>query len=155
MSSGETAAIILAAGLGTRMKSDLPKVLHPVAGRAMLGHLLDRLAEIDVARSVVVVSPGMPGITSYAAPHPTAVQDPPLGTGHAVLAARDALDGFEGRVLILFGDTPLLTADTMQAMADALATAQAPAVAVLGFRPGDAAEYGRLVTGADAMVGST
>ena len=152
MSSGETAAIILAAGLGTRMKSDLPKVLHPVAGRAMLGHLLDRLAEIEVTRSVVVVSPGMSGIASYAAPHPTAVQDPPLGTGHAVLAAREALDGFEGRILILFGDTPLLTAGTMRAMADSLAAAQAPAVAVLGFRPGDPAEYGRLVTDADGAL---
>ncbi len=152
MSSGDTAAIILAAGLGTRMKSDLPKVLHPIAGRAMLGHLLDRLAEIDVARSVVVASPGMPGIASLAAPHPVAIQDPPLGTGHAVLAARDALGGFDGRILILFGDTPLLTAETMRLMNDALAAPGAPAIVVLGFRPDDPAEYGRLVTGADGTL---
>jgi bifunctional UDP-N-acetylglucosamine pyrophosphorylase/glucosamine-1-phosphate N-acetyltransferase len=134
------------------MKSDLPKVLHPIAGRPMLGHVLDRLAEIDVARSVVVISPGADEIAAFARPHPTAVQDPPLGTGHAVLAARDAMDGFDGRVLILFGDTPLLRPGTMRAMADALAAPEAPAVAVLGFRPDDPGDYGRLVTAPDGAL---
>ncbi len=155
MNSVHCAAIVLAAGLGTRMKSDLPKVLHPVAGRPMLGHVLDGLAELGAVRSVVVVAPGAPGIEAFAAPHPTVVQDPPLGTGHAVLAARDAMAGFEGPVLILFGDTPLMSAGTMRAMADALAAhdlAAAPAVVVLGFRPDDPAGYGRLVSAADGAL---
>ncbi len=156
MNSADIAAIVLAAGLGTRMKSDLPKVLHPVAGRAMLGHLLDRLAEIDVARTVVVVSPGASAVENFAAPHPAVVQDPPLGTAHAVLAAREELKGFDGKVLILFGDTPLLSTDTMAAMAAALDASPdgspAPAVAVLGFRPEDPAGYGRLVTGAGGRL---
>ena len=150
MSSGDTAAIVLAAGQGTRMKSDLAKVLHPVAGRPMLGHVLDRLAEIDVARTVVVISPGNPAVAAFAAPHPTVVQDPPLGTGHAVLAARARLGDFAGRVLIVFGDTPLLSAATMRAMVAALA--QPAAVAVLGFRPDDPGAYGRLVTGPDGAL---
>ena len=155
MNSGHIAAIVLAAGLGTRMKSDLPKVLHPIAGRPMLGHVLDRLAEIGVARGVVVISPGADEIAAFARPHPTALQDPPLGTGHAVLAARDAIEGFTGPVLILFGDTPLLRPDTMRRMADALAApdaAAAPAVAVLGFHPDDPADYGRLVRAADGTL---
>jgi bifunctional UDP-N-acetylglucosamine pyrophosphorylase/glucosamine-1-phosphate N-acetyltransferase len=134
------------------MNSDLPKVLHPVVGRPMLGHVLDRLAEVDVARTVVVIAPGDPAVAAFAAPHPTVIQDPPLGTGHAVLAARAALGEFDGRVLIVFGDTPLLSAATMRAMVGALARPAAPAVAVLGFRPDDPGAYGRLVTGPEGAL---
>jgi bifunctional UDP-N-acetylglucosamine pyrophosphorylase/glucosamine-1-phosphate N-acetyltransferase len=148
MSNSGTAAILLAAGRGTRMKSALPKVLHPVTGRPMIGHLLDRLAVFQPERTVVVVSPGMPAVAEFVAPAETVIQDPPLGTGHAVMAAREALDGFKGDVLVLCGDTPLLTAETMQSMVTARRDGGDPAVVVLGFRPDDPGEYGRLVTSA-------
>ncbi len=146
MSESRTAAVLLAAGRGTRMKSALPKVLHPVAGRPMIGHLLDRLATIEPDRTVVVVSPGMPAVAEFVAPAETVIQDPPLGTGHAVMAARASLDGFDGDVLVLFADTPLLTAATMQSLVAARRGAGDPAVVVLGFRPDDPSDYGRLVT---------
>jgi bifunctional UDP-N-acetylglucosamine pyrophosphorylase/glucosamine-1-phosphate N-acetyltransferase len=134
------------------MKSALPKVLHPVAGRPMIGHLLDRLDAVQPDHTIVVVSPGMPGVAAFVAPAETVIQDPPLGTGHAVLAARSALEGFDGDVLVLFGDTPLLTEDTMQSMVAARRTAGDPAVVVLGFRPADPGEYGRLITASDGEL---
>ncbi|MDC0033369.1 NTP transferase domain-containing protein, partial [Alphaproteobacteria bacterium] len=149
MSKSRTAAVLLAAGLGTRMKSALPKVLHPVAGQPMIGHLLDRLAVFQPERTVVVVSPGTQAVAEFVAPAKTVIQDPPLGTGHAVMAARDELAGFEGDVLVLFGDTPLLTAATMQSMLTARRGASDPAVVVLAFRPDDPTDYGRLITTQD------
>jgi len=149
MTTGACAAIVLAAGMGTRMKSDLPKVLHRVANRPMISHLLDALSAISSERTVVVVAPGMTQLVDAVAPADTAVQTEALGTGHAVLAARDQMQDFTGDVLVLFGDTPLLTAETMQDMLTARRAAENPAVVVLGFRPDDPAEYGRLVTAAD------
>jgi len=131
------------------MKSDLPKVLHRVANRPMISHLLDALSAISSERTVVVVAPGMTELAEAVAPADTAVQTEALGTGHAVLAARDKMADFTGDVLVLFGDTPLLTAETMQDMLMARRAAENPAVVVLGFRPDDPAEYGRLVTAAD------
>lgn len=131
------------------MKSDLPKVLHPVANRPMVSHLLDALSAISSERTVVVVAPGMTQLVDAVAPADTAVQTEALGTGHAVLAARAQMEDFTGDVLVLFGDTPLLTAETMQNMLAARRGADNPAVVVLGFRPDDPAEYGRLVTAAD------
>lgn len=118
----------------------------------MIGHLLDRLDTFRPERTVVVVSPGTPEVADFVAPAKTVIQDPPLGTGHAVMAARDALEGFDGDVLVLCGDTPLLTAVTMQNMVTARRGAGDPAVVVLGFRPDDAGEYGRLVTGDDGRL---
>ncbi len=149
MTSGACAAIILAAGMGTRMKSALPKVLHPVANRPMISHILTTLGAVSPERTVVVVAPGMDRVAKAVAPAETAVQTEALGTGHAVLAAREAMAGFEGDVLVLFGDTPLLTAETMRKMVAARRAANNPAVVVLGFRPDDPAEYGRLVTDGD------
>ena len=131
------------------MKSDLPKVLHRVANRPMISHLLDALSAISSERTVVVVAPGMTQLVDAVAPADTAVQTEALGTGHAVLAAREQMQDFTGDVLVLFGDTPLLTAETMQDMLTARHAAENPAVVVLGFRPDDPAEYGRLVTAAD------
>lgn len=136
------------------MKSDLPKVLHPVANRPMISHLLDALSSISAKKTVVVVAPGMTQVVEAVAPSETAVQADALGTGHAVLAARDAMGDFDGDVLVLFGDTPLLTAGTMQSMVDARRSADNPAVVVLGFRPDDPAEYGRLVQAADGGLDS-
>lgn len=146
MTERNIAAVVLGAGMGTRMKSSLPKVLHAIGGRAMISHILDTVDGLGASRAVVVVGPGMDNVAAEVAPHDTVLQDPQLGTGHAVMQARDALAGFDGDVLVLYGDTPLITSNTLAAMLDARAGADDPAVVVLGFRPDDPAEYGRLVT---------
>ena len=116
------------------MKSDLPKVLHPVANRPMVSHIISALEAVSPDRTVVVVAPGMDRVADAVAPADTAIQAEALGTGHAVLSARDAMRGFEGDVLVLFGDTPLLTAETIQSMLSARRAAENPAVVVLGLR---------------------
>ena len=105
MTTRNIAAIVLAAGRGKRMKSALPKVMHPLAGRPMIAHLMASLERVPVDRTVVVVGPGaeMDTVAEAVAPAGTAVQGEPLGTGHAALAAREILAGFDGPVLILFG----------------------------------------------------
>jgi bifunctional UDP-N-acetylglucosamine pyrophosphorylase/glucosamine-1-phosphate N-acetyltransferase len=142
------AAILLAAGLGTRMKSALPKALHPIAGRPMLRHLL---ASVEAAfdRAVVVVGPEMPALEKAAAPHPTAVQAERLGTGHAALQAAPVLDGFEGDVAVLYADNPLIGAETMRRLRAARADA---GLVLLAMRPADPAKYGRVITDAAGAV---
>ncbi len=149
MSEREIAAIVLAAGMGTRMKSRIPKVLHPLAGRPMIAHLLASVAAVGPTRTVVVVGPGMDAVAEAVAPAKTVVQDEALGTAHAVLAARAALAGFDGDVLILFGGDPLIPVEVMHTLIDARRAAPTPTVVVLGMRPDDPAGYGRLVTGKD------
>src|ERR1700712_1146700 len=109
------AAVILAAGQGTRMKSSLPKVLHKVAGLPLLGHVIAALRAAGVTRIVVVTSPAGEVVREYAhamgCDH--AVQHQQLGTGHAALAAKDALADFIGTLVIVNGDMPLITADTI------------------------------------------
>ncbi|NYT39172.1 bifunctional UDP-N-acetylglucosamine diphosphorylase/glucosamine-1-phosphate N-acetyltransferase GlmU [Sphingomonas sp. R-74633] len=148
------AAIILAAGKGTRMKSDTHKVLHPIAGRPMLLHLIDSVKALGAEREVVVVGAGKEQVE--AAVHPlgveTAEQAEQLGTGHAVRMAEAALTGFEGDVLILYGDVPLVTPETMRRMLDALHGEGGPSVVVLGFRPADLGAYGRVIVGADGRL---
>jgi bifunctional UDP-N-acetylglucosamine pyrophosphorylase/glucosamine-1-phosphate N-acetyltransferase len=148
------AAIILAAGKGTRMKSDTHKVLHPIAGRPMLLHLIDSVKAIGAAREVVVVGAGREQVE--AAVHPlgveTAEQAEQLGTGHAVRMAEAALADFRGDVLILYGDVPLVTPDTMRRMLDALHGEGGPSVVVLGFRPADPGAYGRIIVGPDGRL---
>lgn len=139
------AAIVLAAGLGTRMKSRLPKVLHPLAGRPLLAHLLDNLSQLSPERVAVVIGPEQEAVAKTAAPHPCVVQAERLGTAHAALQARREMEGFDGPVLILFGDTPLVTTETMKKLVLRQGQADNPAVVVLGFRPADPAGYGRLV----------
>ena len=141
------AAIILAAGKGTRMKSDTHKVLHPIAGRPMLLHLIDSVKALGAAREVVVVGAGREQVEAAVTPlgAETAHQAEQLGTGHAVLQAKDALAGFEGDVLILYGDVPLVTTATMRRMVERLHGEDSPAVVVLGFRPADPGAYGRLI----------
>src|SRR6266849_5748850 len=93
MSQSRFAAIILAAGSGTRMKSALPKVMHPIAGRPMIAHLLDALQPLSPAATVVVIGPQMDSVARIAVPAESVVQDPPLGTGDAVRTALQVLDG--------------------------------------------------------------
>lgn len=150
--SNPIAAVILAAGKGTRMKSDLHKVLHPIAGRPMLLHLLDSFATLPPAATVVVVGDRREQIESALAGTgaSVAVQDPQLGTAHAALQAKEALAGFAGTVLVCFGDCPMLTADTVRRLCGALDAGAK--VAVLGFRPHDAAAYGRIIADPDGNV---
>ncbi|HUT51083.1 MAG TPA: bifunctional UDP-N-acetylglucosamine diphosphorylase/glucosamine-1-phosphate N-acetyltransferase GlmU [Alphaproteobacteria bacterium] len=144
----ELAALILAAGKGTRMKSALPKVLHPIAGRTMVGHVLDTLAGLNPARVAVVIGPGMEAVAEAVAPAAAVVQPEQLGTADAVKAARDGLPSIDGTVLVLYGDTPFIGRATLEKMVAAREAAAETAVVVLGFRPADPGAYGRLVLGA-------
>jgi len=152
MAAGERAVIVLAAGRGTRMKSRLPKVLHPLAGRPLIGHVLAAVDSLAPAETVVVIGKEMDDVVAAVAPRPTAVQDPPLGTAHAAQAALSELSGGAADVFVVFGDTPLLSPETLRRMAVARETRPAPTVVVLGFEPADPAAYGRLVLAADGSL---
>ncbi len=138
------AALVLAAGLGTRMKSEHPKVMHQLAGRPMVSHLLETVDTLAPERVAVVIGPGMSEVAAVVAPRSVCVQHERLGTGDAVKAGRASLEGFTGPVLVLYGDTPLVSAETMAAAVAACAAGAA--VVVVGFRPADVSDYGRLVT---------
>jgi len=149
------AAVILAAGKGTRMKSALPKVMHPLAGQPMLSYVVAAVTKLKPERTIVVIGREMDDVAAVVLPNATAIQDPPRGTGDAVLAARASLKGFMGDVLVVFGDTPFLTSATMRKMIAARrkqARGKAPAVVVLGMRPDDPGAYGRLVTAGDGSL---
>jgi bifunctional UDP-N-acetylglucosamine pyrophosphorylase/glucosamine-1-phosphate N-acetyltransferase len=148
MAASETplALIVLAAGKGTRMKSDLHKVLHPIAGRPMLEHLLASAAELGPERLVVVAGHGREQLErALGARAMIAVQEPQLGTAHAVLQARQALAGFAGDVLVLYADVPFVQTKTMRAMLARLHAPDSPSVVVLGFEPQDTLAYGRII----------
>lgn len=141
----EFATIILAAGKGTRMKSDLHKVLHPIAGRPMLEHLLANLAELAPARTVVVAGDRHEQLRQALAAHSitVALQEPQLGTAHAALQAKAALADYSGLVMVCFGDCPMVKAETVRRLAAVLEGDAR--VAVLGFRPADPLAYGRII----------
>ncbi|MEM9437711.1 MAG: bifunctional UDP-N-acetylglucosamine diphosphorylase/glucosamine-1-phosphate N-acetyltransferase GlmU [Pseudomonadota bacterium] len=147
------ALIVLAAGRGTRMQSDLPKVLHEIAGAPLLVHALESARELEAERTVVVTGYGAEDVEKTALTYDDSIecvrQEDQLGTGHAVLQARDALAGFNGPAFVLYGDTPFIRAETLAKMADALKEAS---VAVLGFDAADPARYGRLVTEGDRLL---
>jgi bifunctional UDP-N-acetylglucosamine pyrophosphorylase / glucosamine-1-phosphate N-acetyltransferase len=139
--------IVLAAGKGTRMKSTLPKVMHQIAGLSMLGHVLKLADRAGCAKLSVVIGPGMDDVRGEAlrrAPQASVfVQTEQLGTGNAVLAAREAITGHTGDVIVLYGDTPLLTPATIAKLRDALDTGAN--IAVLGFHAVNPSGYGRLL----------
>ena len=146
------AVIILAAGKGTRMKSDLHKVLHPIAGKPMLMHLLDGFGPLEPQRMVVVAGDRREQLDAALEGRDviTALQEPQLGTAHAALMAKGALEGFSGHILVCFGDVPMVRAETVQRLIDALESEAK--VAVLGFRPTDALAYGRIIAHDDGTV---
>lgn len=146
------AAIILAAGKGTRMKSDLHKVLHPIAGKPMLMHILDAFEELSPSRTVVVVGDRRDQIDAALEGRDvaTALQDPQHGTAHAALQAKEALSGFSGHILVTFGDVPMVRAETVRKLTGALEGGAK--VAVLGFRPADPLAYGRVIADGDGNV---
>jgi bifunctional UDP-N-acetylglucosamine pyrophosphorylase/glucosamine-1-phosphate N-acetyltransferase len=145
------AVVVLAAGAGTRMKSALPKVLHPLANLPMVAHVLANAAALKPSRIVGVIAPGATAVAEAFAPHPTAVQDRPLGTGHAARAALGALKGHEGPVLVVFGDAPLVTTQSLRRLVAACGKAGA-AVGVLGFPARDPSPYGRLIVEGGELV---
>ncbi|HCC25617.1 MAG TPA: bifunctional UDP-N-acetylglucosamine diphosphorylase/glucosamine-1-phosphate N-acetyltransferase GlmU, partial [Erythrobacter sp.] len=147
------AAIVLAAGKGTRMKSDLHKVLHPIAGRPMLDHLLATVDALQPAKKVVVVGAGRDQLeNALAGSAETCLQEPQLGTGHAVQQAEESLADHSGDVLVLYGDVPFVKGETMQAMLDRLHAEDRPKVVVLGFEPDDPGHYGRVIADADGRI---
>src|SRR5699024_3372065 len=110
-------AVVLAAGQGTRMKSKLYKVLHPVAGRPMVGHVIDQVEKTGVDQIVTIVGVGAERVKDYLGSRSQyALQEEQLGTGHAVLQAEEQLKGQERTVLVIWGDTPLLTSETLEAL---------------------------------------
>lgn len=152
MSRRRTAAIVLAAGHGTRMKSSTPKVLHPLGGQPMLAHILSTLRKAGIEDICVVIGPDMAAVAAAAAPHATAVQSERLGTAHAALAAKGSVpDGIDD-LLILNADNPLIPESAITALIDARASAADPAVVVLGFRAAAPGAYGRMITGADGSL---
>jgi len=144
---------VLAAGKGTRMKSALPKVMHRAAGRSLLGHVLHAARGLAPAEAVVVVGPGMEAVAAEARGvfpdvH-TAVQADRLGTGHAVSMAKPALGGFNGTVLVLYGDVPLIGTESLAKLAQ---QAGRSGLAVLGFEAQNPLGYGRLIRNAKGHV---
>ena len=144
--------VILAAGQGTRMNSDLPKVLHPLAGAPLVAHALRAGAALDPARVVVVTGHGAEQVRAVVADHApdavTANQAEQLGTGHAVAQARAALEGATGDVVVLYGDTPFVSPQTLERMRAARALHD---LVVLGFDAADPGRYGRLVMAGDTL----
>ncbi|MEM7459375.1 MAG: bifunctional UDP-N-acetylglucosamine diphosphorylase/glucosamine-1-phosphate N-acetyltransferase GlmU [Pseudomonadota bacterium] len=144
---GNRAAIILAAGQGTRMRSGLPKVLHHVGGRAMVDWSIALARSVGCEKIIVVCSPAGQAVQDHIAgtlgPDAIAIQDPPLGTGHAVLAAKQALAGYQGDLVVLYGDTPLIPEDAVEALFHELDAGAS--VGVLGFEAADPGAYGRLL----------
>ncbi len=146
MNERPIAAIILAAGKGTRMKSARHKVLHEIAGRPMIEHLLASVDALGPEKLVTIVGESREQLQDRLSGRVEfAVQDPQLGTGHAVQQAEGALAGFDGDVLVLYGDVPFVKADTMRAMIQRLRADDSPAAVVLGFEPEDPLRYGRVI----------
>jgi bifunctional UDP-N-acetylglucosamine pyrophosphorylase/glucosamine-1-phosphate N-acetyltransferase len=161
MTSAKLAVIVLAAGQGTRMKSTRPKVLHEVAGKTMLDHVLDAVAGLAPERVALVCGPGMESAAEVARARAdnlrTVLQERRLGTGDAVARARPALEGYlgpegAGDVLVVFADTPLLRTETLEALVAARRRPGAPALLGVAFRPADPGHYGRVVLGEDGEV---
>jgi bifunctional UDP-N-acetylglucosamine pyrophosphorylase / glucosamine-1-phosphate N-acetyltransferase len=149
MTSRPFAAVILAAGQGSRMKSALPKVLHPVAHFPMIEHVAAALRPLAPARTIVVVAPGLEEQMPLSQGFERVVQREPNGTAHAVAAAKPALKGFAGDVLVLYGDSPLITSGTIETL---LAAKPSADIIVAGMRPADPADYGRLIAAPDGTL---
>jgi bifunctional UDP-N-acetylglucosamine pyrophosphorylase/glucosamine-1-phosphate N-acetyltransferase len=157
MSTARFAAIILAAGDGTRLKSATPKVLHELAGWPLIRHVTEALRPLGPAETVVVIGQGMEAVARAVAPAKTAIQSPPRGTGDAVRAAKSALEarlakGDIADVVVLFGDAVLLRPETIAALLEERRRKPAAAIAAAGFRPPDPSPYGRFVLDRDGTL---
>ena len=152
MAEAELSLVVLAAGKGERMRSATPKVLHEVAGLPMIEHVLRAAAPLKPKKTVVVIAPDMEEVAQAVAPHETAVQHEPLGTAHAVMAAKSALGERPGDVLVLYGDGPLISTPTLRAMLDARDLVPTPDLVWLAMRPDDPTGYGRILAGRDGAI---
>jgi bifunctional UDP-N-acetylglucosamine pyrophosphorylase/glucosamine-1-phosphate N-acetyltransferase len=143
------AVVILAAGQGTRMRSDTHKVLHPIASRPLLLHMLDTVDALGADKRVVVVGKGREQVEAAIQGRNVdiAVQAEQKGTGHAVQRAADALSGYDGPVIVLYGDTPFVEGATLRSMLDRLDGEDGPGVVVLASSPADPLKYGRIILG--------
>ncbi|HEX7930839.1 MAG TPA: bifunctional UDP-N-acetylglucosamine diphosphorylase/glucosamine-1-phosphate N-acetyltransferase GlmU [Sphingomicrobium sp.] len=143
------AVVILAAGQGTRMRSDTHKVLHPIAGKALLMHLLDSVDRLGAEKRVVVVGKGRDQVEKALNGRDVSIahQAEQKGTAHAVQQAKDALAGYDGAVLILYGDTPFVEPETLKRMLDRVDGGGGPGVVVLASTPDDPLKYGRIILG--------
>ena len=154
MTARSSLTVVLAAGEGTRMRSSLPKVLHPVAGQSLLAHVLDAAPKGDGAALAVVIGPDHQSVADEVRrmrnDAATFIQRDRLGTAHAVLAAREAVARGADDLLVVFGDTPLISAETFARLRAPLA--KGAALAVLGFRAADPTGYGRLLMEGDHLV---
>lgn len=150
-----TTVIILAAGKGSRMKSQLPKVMHQLAGRPLLHHVLALAEDLDTNRKIVVISPKMEKVANAAknlwSSMEFAIQPEPRGTGHALQVANNFIGDFNGEVLILYGDVPLLRSQTILEL-QALKKKENAAFAILSFTPLDPSGYGRIITDSHGFV---
>jgi bifunctional UDP-N-acetylglucosamine pyrophosphorylase/glucosamine-1-phosphate N-acetyltransferase len=152
--------VILAAGKGTRMVSDIPKVCHALGGRPMLAYVLDAARQLESVKIVTVIGPEMPEVesvveefsTTYDLKVKTVIQEAQQGTGHALMATRQHLENFSGAVLVLFGDTPLITHSTLEKLINLKNLAPAPTIVLMGIRPDDPLRYGRIVLDANGDV---
>src|SRR2546430_10609624 len=148
------AVVILAAGQGTRMRSDTHKVLHPIASRPLLLHLLETVNALGADRQIVVAGKGRDQVEQALNGREVIVahQAQQLGTGHAVQQAEGALEGYDGPVLVLYGDTPFVEAETLRRMLDRLDGETGPGVVVLASCPPDPLKYGRIILGAGDRI---
>ena len=146
------AVVVLAAGLGTRMKSRTPKVLHEICGKPMIMWVSEAIEAVSADRTLVVLGSGVESVHQLL-PQKTEVvmQDKQLGTGDAVLAAKEALDGFEGDILVMYGDTPLVTGDELSGLLKVHAEG-APACTLMTVSIDDPSHYGRVCRDADGRV---
>ncbi len=144
------AAVILAAGKGTRMKSSLPKVMHPVGGRPMIDWSIALAKQVGCSRIVVIAHPSQTGLIAHVkstlGDDAVAFQDPPMGTGHAVQSAEAAMAGFEGDIVVMYGDSPLVPDTAIEELFGALQGGAT--IGVLGFDAAEPGMYGRLIENA-------
>ena len=139
------ACIVLAAGKGVRMKSDIAKPLHPVAGRPMIQHVLGAIKPLHPQHTVIVIGQDMTDMAGAVRPHDIAVQPEAKGTGDAVRCALPALGSFEGDILVVFGDTPLVTPETLSALVNRRRETDNPAVVLAGVEYENPPAYGRII----------
>lgn len=146
------AVVVLAAGKGSRMQSDKPKVMHDLAGLPMINWLLNSVAELAPDRTIIVTGPDMADLEAAVAPHETAQQEERNGTGGALACALPLLEGFTGEILVLLGDTPLLRAETMQKLIEAKRASAVTGLSVLGMHLDQPFGYGRLIRNPDGNL---
>lgn len=148
----DLAIIILAAGKGTRMKSDMPKVLHPIAGIPMIKHIITTAEGLNPKHIIVVLAPDMDDVASVVAPHQVAIQREQLGTGDAVKSAMSTLGNFKGDILVLYGDVPLVTAKTLNGLIAHHRNGENYGATVLAMAPPNPTGYGRIFQNPDGTL---